>query len=78
MQIYSLSLKPAGRRRPLEPNPDPCSWLVPANSTDSEEARGPGLWWSHRCTQDSPLEKGLGRDRLRMSAGQSGHGGLGA
>lgn len=27
--------------------------------------------------QDSPLEKGLGRDRLRMSTEQAAHGGLG-
>lgn len=76
---YTISaLDHAGGRAALgSHNPDPCSWLVPVNSTDSEGAWSPGLWWSHWCTQDSPLEKGLGRDRLRMSTGQAAHGGLG-
>lgn len=78
MQIYSLSLRPRRRSRgPWKPNPDRAAGWFQLIPLIQKGAWSPGLSWSHRCTQDSPLEKGLGRDRLRMSTGQAAHGGLG-
>lgn len=76
---YTVSaLDPAGGRAALgSHNPDRAAGWFQLIPLIQKGAWSPGLWWSHRCTQDSPLEKGLGRDRLRMSTGQAAHGGLG-